>query len=193
MKMTALASIAAGAILLLQPSDGAALPLSCTAGTGGSSATFTLEDAIDVRCYPEEGVKDPTNDSEDLFNDVANGGADPLFGMTGWTLAAKNDGPDGTLDVTFITAPVNDDKSGDWTISSIAGFDKVAIILKAGDGLGAFLVTETSGEWASTKGLSHASIYTIGDAIAVPVPAALPLLLTALGGLAFASRRRRKT
>lgn len=196
MRLAAFAALAFGAVLALSASPAAAMTLSCTAGGGGPSGqdvAFTLADAIDARCYPEEGEAGNINDSEALFNDVANGGADPLFGMSGWELQDKNDDAiSGLMEVVFTGGPINGDKSGTWDISSIAGYDKVVIVLKSAVGIGVFLIETVSGTWTSSKGLSHASIYTIGDPIAVPVPAGLPLLLTALGGLAFVSRRRRK-
>lgn len=177
------AGLAAAVLVCGAASGASAATMTCTGGSGGSAATYSLSDATAASCF----TGNDTNQIDSNFS---------LFGMTGWVLADKNDGPDGDGAITFTDAPTNGDKSGDWTISSITGLLNVAITLNAGNGFGAFLLdlddlTPLSGTWTSSKGLSHASIYYNGTVSAVPLPAALPLLLAAIGGLAFVGRRRR--
>lgn len=161
-----------------------AAPMSCTTSTGGSGATLTLSDATAAACF----TGNDTNQIDSFF---------PLFGMTGWVLSDKNDGPDGDGTIDFVTGPINGAKSGGWTIDTLAGLTKVVITLKAGNGFGAFLLDLTtpdplSGTWASTKGLSHASIYYNGTPTIVPLPAGALLLITGIAGLGLAARRRNK-
>lgn len=158
-----------------------AVPMSCT-----SAATYTLADSTSAACFSG-------NDTNQID------GSFVLFGMTGWTLADKNDDAtsgDGTI--KFVTGPTNGANSGGWSIDTLAGLTKVVITLKAGNGFGAFLLDLTtadplSGTWASTKGLSHASIYYNGTPTVVPLPAGALLLMTGLAGLGLAARRRRKS
>jgi hypothetical protein len=107
----------------------------------------------------------------------------------------KNDGPEGDGVIEFIDAPGNGTKSGDWEIDTLAGLDNIAITLKAGNGFGAFLLDLTvadplSGIWASSKNLSHASIYYTGTPSKVPEPSIMALFALGLFGLGFVRRRK---
>lgn len=158
-----------------------AATMSCT-----SAATYSLSDASNAACFSGND----TNQIDATFS---------LFGSTGWILSDKNDDAsagDGTIE--FTTAPINGAQSGNWAIDTLAGLSEIVITLKAGNGFGAFLLDLTvpdplSGSWASTKDLSHASIYYNGDPVsAVPLPAALPLFLSALAGLGLLGWRRKR-
>lgn len=156
----------------------------CSSGSGGNSLTATLDMSSTAECYP--GNDTPTIDSS--FS---------VFGMSGWVLAAKNDGADGDGAISYTDAPANGSQSGSWGISSVTGFDKVMVTLKAGNHWGSFLVDTLSGTWSTSKGLSHSSIYYIpgttggggGGGGVVPLPAAGWMLLAGLGGLAAFRRK----
>ncbi|WP_299478981.1 VPLPA-CTERM sorting domain-containing protein [uncultured Roseibium sp.] len=157
-----------------------AVPMSCS-----SAATYTLGDSTSAACFSG-------NDTNQID------GSFPLFGMTGWVLADKNDDTasgDGTI--KFVTGPTNGAKNGTWSIDTLAGLTNVVITLKAGNGFGAFLLDLTvpdplSGIWSSSKGLSHASIYYNGTPTTVPLPAGAVLLISGLAGIGLLTSRRRK-
>jgi hypothetical protein len=149
---------------------------------GPSSATFSLSDAADAECF----TGNDTNDIDSSFE---------MFGMTGWILSDKNDGPEGDGVIEFTDAPSNGVNSGDWVIDTLAGLDDIVITLKAGNGFGAFLLDLTvsdplSGLWTSSKGLSHASIYYKGTPSKVPEPSIIALFALGLLGLGLARRRK---
>ncbi|MFN3614713.1 MAG: VPLPA-CTERM sorting domain-containing protein [Rubrimonas sp.] len=161
-----------------------AATLQCTTdGAGNSDATFSLGSASDVACFSGND----TNTINAAFT---------VFGLDGWTLAAKTDKPAaGNKQVTFTTAPVNGSKGGDWAISNPNAFGPLMITLKAGDGFAAFLLDSLAGTWSSTKGLSHASIYyrngvTPPPPAPVPLPASALLLIGGMGGLVVLRRRK---
>jgi hypothetical protein len=154
----------------------------CSTGSNGSSATLSLSNAADAECFTG-------NDTNQIDSNFL------MFGMTGWILSDKNDGPEGDGVIEFIDAPGNGTKSGDWEIDTLAGLDNIAITLKAGNGFGAFLLDLTvadplSGIWASSKNLSHASIYYTGTPSKVPEPSIMALFALGLFGLGFVRRRK---
>lgn len=179
-----LASFAGLAFGLAATAAGASTMNCTTPGGGGSAATFTLGDAAGAACFSGND----TNQVDANFT---------LFGETGWVLSDKNDGPDGDGVIEFTTAPANNSKSGVWAIDTLAGLSEVVITLKAGKGFAAFLLDLSAtdpltGTWTSSKDLSHASIYYRGTVSAIPLPAGGLLLLTGLGGIGLAARRRRR-
>lgn len=156
----------------------------CTAGTGGSSATFGLDAATGAQCA--EG--NDTNSIDSTFE---------LFGQTGWILSDKNENSNGDGTIEFAALPTNGNKSGAWEIDTLAGLTDIVITLKAGNGFGAFLLdltvsTPLAGTWSSSKDLSHASIYYRGEPTEVPEPSALVLLGLGFLGISLFGRRARK-
>lgn len=170
-----------GALVLGAQQSQAATKECTTNGNGNSDATFTLSSASDVACFSGND----TNSINAAFT---------VFGLNSWLLAAKTDNPgDGDKKLTFSTAPVDGSKGGDWAILNPSAFGPIMITLKAGDGFAAFLIDSMSGEWTSTKDLSHASIYyqnTVTPPLnPVPLPASALLLIGAMGGFAVLRRR----
>ncbi|MFV8572441.1 PEP-CTERM sorting domain-containing protein [Marinobacter sp. SBS5] len=168
------------AVSLLAASQAQAGLMSCSSAT-----SYSLSNATQSACFTG-------NDSNQIDKDFS------LFGMDGWMLAHKNDGPDGDGLISFTSAPDNGAKSGNWAIDTLAGLDNIVITLKAGNGFGAFLLDLTvgdplSGTWSSGKGLSHASIYYKGEpTIKVPEPSILALMGLGLLGVGIARRRVQK-
>ena len=145
--------------------------------------------------------------NNDAVGDVNGAG---FFGITDWSFIEKNDPPvegTGSLVTTGTT------QGGTWTIN---GFDSNLLYLltfKAGNvnsGVRpgvviAYLIETATGSWTSPffnannnnrKDTSHISLFSTtstpdGFDPQVPVPAALPLMLTAIGVAGFMARRRR--
>lgn len=166
-------------LLLLAANPAQAIVMTCTSAT-----TYSLSDATQSACFSGND----TNQIDAGFS---------LFGMTGWMLSDKNDGPNGDGVIKFTDAPSNGDKSGDWAIDTLAGLGNIVVTLKAGNGFGAFLLDLTvsdplSGTWSSDKDLSHASIYYKGEPTKVPEPSTLALMGLGLLGIGIARRRIHK-
>lgn len=185
----------------------------------GTEAQFTANADVwtSTACVgPITGNDAIGNDSGanvNLNNPATFGG--PLFGSTNWELDTRinvledkstdpstfsfaSAAPSGILSATLGA----DALSGTWSVTSWAGIEKAMLILKGGNGFAAYLLDLTvglNGEWITQAlkngggqqpALSHVSLYTTPAPI--PVPAAGLLLITALGGLGLAARRRRK-
>jgi hypothetical protein len=155
-----------------------AATLSCTTSPGGSGATIWAGNVSAAACF----VGNDTNTITDTTE---------IFGLKGWTLAAKSDGPGGDGAIAFTKAPVTGAKSGEWALSNPQGFEKVILTLKSGNGFAAFLLERMFCNWGSSKALSHASVYYVQEDVApVPLPASALMLVAAMGGLAALRRRR---
>jgi hypothetical protein len=125
----------------------------------------------------------------------ANQSLDGLFGVDGWTELAKVDSDSGTGGILTVTGGGT---SGSWSVSGWDGLTRVMAVLKGGPSFSAYLLDlgSTGGSWTTAglargngqagPGLSHFTLY----AAPIPLPAGGVLLLTALGGLALARRRK---
>ena len=140
-----------------------------------------------------------------------------FFGETGWTQVAKVDEPatsNGKLTITYTGGAPS--LSGSWSVTSWAGVAKAMLILKASSGYAAYLLditAGTSGEWVTQAlmnnggnqpAISHVSLYEVACQpndpscdppvnFNVPVPAGLPLIMTALGVFGIVRSRKRKS
>lgn len=178
--------IACFSVAFASAASAATIAVSCP-NNGGPDTVYSLTNSTVGQCH----------DGNDI-NSVS-GSFELLPGLTGWTRADSTDAgaPQNNL-IQFTTAPVGGANSGTWTIDTLAGLTQIAIVLKAGSSFAAFLIDLTvpnplTGTWTSSRDLSHASIYYRGTPVReVPIPAALPLLLTGLGGLFAMGARRRK-
>ena len=98
--------------------------------------------------------------------------------------------------ISFIDRPVEGETA--WSVEWVGDIYEYAVVtLKHGNGVAFFLLDLLSGEWSTgnngtknTNDLSHARVYYGGDKIdPVPLPAALPLIVSAFGLLWWRSRR----
>ncbi|WP_172982783.1 hypothetical protein [Roseovarius bejariae] len=144
---------------------------------------------------------DPKNDNKVNFNtDTFDPGHRPdddsvspdatvgIFGLTGWIFYDKVD-EDETTDNIGLTVEGLNDSDGTWNMKpgSLDSFEDVMIVLKAGNNFISYLYEDVSlaedGHWETSglnnKDLSHLSVY--GRYGIIPLPAGLPLLLSALG------------
>lgn len=95
----------------------------------------------------------------------------------------------------WVTEPVKNMNPKTFSILSSLWdtYSSIVIGLKESNGWAVFFLNPnvTSGDWYSSKGLSHAQLY--GLAATVPVPAGIALGASALGLLGFMGWRRKKT
>ncbi len=162
--------------------------------SGPQTVNYTLASATDSLCVSNAN---DTNTIDSSFS---------MFSNTGWILGDKAGDESGGDGVIFFTdSPTAGETSpGSWAINldAFALASQVVVTLKQADSFAAFLVDATSGTWTtagpggSAMGLSHGSVYYLADGRnpgppPVPLPAALPLLLSAFGGLGFFGWRRR--
>ena len=168
---------------------------SCTVG----NVTYTLSDvaandANNVFC---------ASGNPDYSDDMPGVVIESFFGMD-YTLSFKSDEAKGDGAVTFTDMMTHGEAPiADWAISSLAGIaESAVIVMKQSNSYAAFLLSSTSGDWSisgpgnSKNKYSHVDIWYKpddgGGGGAIPLPAGLPLMLTALGLGGIAARRARK-
>jgi hypothetical protein len=150
-------------------------------------------------CVELNGV---SNDSAAVMNTPPG-----AFGLTDWVFIGRENIEPDAGDIELITWEP-DILSGAFSFdpSLVAGYQSVAFILKGAASSAtctafAYLLEpgQTSGSWASPfvcgqgdpQQVSHATLYASASTpSAIPVPAALPLLVAGLAGLGLLRRRR---
>lgn len=184
-----LKAFCAAAVLAL--AGGAASAATCTGSFGKSqTTTFTVNQLVPAGSTVDAICVNNSNDSE--------GAVSGLFGITDWMLGDKSgDENSGDGVVSFGTEFAGGSSSGSWDILNPDGYSSILFVLKAGNTFGAFLLdsaTLMAGDWFTSRGLSHASVYYGGEPTPapVPLPASALLLLAGVGGLAALRRRRNR-
>jgi hypothetical protein len=198
-----LVSAAFAGLLAFAATPASAVSTVCDLSGSPPLSNAFIATGIDV--YASCEVGDPSarggNDSADQVN------LDTMFGLSDWVNLGRVEGGSGTGGIL-----TNFDSggmlSGTWSFASSvwAGFANIMLVLKDGNApttipnsyVGYLLVFgDFDGLWQSPftnsngttqKQLSHMTAY--GSVI--PLPAALPMFLLALGGLGFVGRRRRQ-
>lgn len=182
----------------------AALAVSLLA-TGADAATCSSYQAGKVSnstCQVGSDIGNPgqNNDSTARVN------SDLMFGFSDWTSLARDNGLNGT-DTGPNTAALNmtgNVQSGSYAVSPVGVFNQLMLVFKSGNGrpdtyIG-YLLSALTGTYTSpflndknnnSKDISHVSLYGRTASVApIPLPAAGILLMTALGGLVLARRRK---
>lgn len=139
-----------------------------------------------------------------------------LFGVADWGAESKIDDLAGQVSFAGTTLSVSNENDGDedvWGLTGVGAYDSLMFVLKGGNSFSAFLmdITTLSGSWdrnsmvtggANTpvqnrsrgNELSHWSVYVAGNGSPppspVPLPAAVWMLLAALGGLGMTRMRK---
>ncbi|MEE2692931.1 MAG: VPLPA-CTERM sorting domain-containing protein [Pseudomonadota bacterium] len=137
--------------------------------------------------------------------------SEAFFGFSDWTFVAKDN------DVNGVDEGINlygllftgGNLSGTWSLSSFPPNLDFMLVFKAGSNNGktvpgnlvAYLLNASSGSYQSptlkdsdfsARAISHISLYVRDNGFSeVPLPAAAWLMLAGLGGLGFASRKKK--
>ena len=136
-------------------------------------------------------VKFNSDDSPDGFDGGEEGVASTVLGLGAYI---------DNLVLSGLIYDGDDLIGGNWSWTSDAGeLLPTIMLIKAGsawfiESVAGLLAGTFSTELLDSKNLSHISFYDSARVIVppeVPLPAALPLLLTALGGMTWLSRRRK--
>jgi len=124
-------------------------------GKGKSGATFTLDPSSKAECFAGD------NDANTIDATTT------VLGSSGWSLKTKLDSSGGAAgdDFNFDTGLIaHDDSKSGSIFGDLSTYEFAFIVLKAGNGFGAFLVSVLDDEWdwTATKGISHVSLWTKG-------------------------------
>ena len=210
--LAALAALALSGVVFLQASDARAVVAfqSCV-GTG-----FDLSDNVTNVVGGTSIASDCTftldHDQDFLNTDPIAVNEDPgFFDRTNWDFKGKIGTIDSGFDLTGAGDDPEDRISGSFDLTGLGLTGDVMLIFKTASsnsgqveiGLVGYLLSSLEGVWdspfteppfdfngTSPKSVSHISVYT--SVSAVPLPAALPMLLIGLAGLGLVGRRRRR-
>ena len=154
-------------------------------------------------CFSLEGLSDGDAAKLADLNGLEINGA-----TGGWTSLDKFE-PFGSNSYFEVTE--TDSKNGTWSLfqAAIDAYGEFMMVFKAGQdnntdpaAFVGYILDGTSGDWSSPllkenntaeqRALSNVELFARGEPTVIPLPAGGLLLITALGGLGFAARSRRK-
>jgi len=195
LKTAALAVLAVGAISLAAKPAEAVTTITLT----GTSATLSCTGSVDPACQGYTGGGSPNAPSS--LGTLSNTNAD-LYDLPNSNEQTEANALNTLAGTTFTKFDANKTDTGG--VDSFSFFtDALYLIIKIGGGTvgadTAFFKLVAPGvitivydkNLQTSGGLSHLTVFG-GTITRIPLPAALPLMLTALGGLFFAGRRRRE-
>jgi hypothetical protein len=188
-RYVAMAAAFSGLVAVSQPASAG------TTNCPGTAATTDREFQVTVASGDPVCLATGTGN---INGNTSGANPDPFLTANPTWMFVDKDDTNGVLDFGF-SYTGDETLIGTFTLTPEAGF-KYALGLKSGEGqldpdwaVFELPIGTTAGQWGIVSGrqsLSHANLYKMAVA-PIPLPASLPLLVGALAGVGFITRRRK--